>query len=176
MGYDCEERVYELLRTNVGFDEDIRFMSFLEDHIPTYIFIITYNHKEQQSIFRILKLKKNKAAYETFKIDESKETITENIIDHINSGTFVRTRKKSIDNLELLPKNDGLFPADITGNEDDNVSRDTSYLLKKKQNNTTKHVNGKSYNSMANMFPSNGGGIASMHSLNNNGHMNSINQ
>ncbi len=161
IGYDCEERVYELLRANVGDHEEIRFLSFLEDHIPSYLFLVTYNRKEKQSIFRILKLKKNKQTYETFKIEESRNTITENILQNINKGNFRRTRKKSIDNLELLPKTKEVYP-EITGN----TSKDTNYLIKKSAK-TAKHLNSKNYSSMfQNIFTSNNGGIASMNSLN----------
>lgn len=46
IGYDHEKRVYELLKSFVSFDEEIRFLSFLEDHTPSFLFIITYNKKD----------------------------------------------------------------------------------------------------------------------------------
>ena len=46
VGYDYEKRVYELLRSFVNYDEEIRFISFLEDHIPSFLFLIIYNKKE----------------------------------------------------------------------------------------------------------------------------------
>ena len=59
IGYDYEKKVYELMRspvpseTNVGVstsspdgDEEIRFISFLDDHIPSFIFMICYNKRE----------------------------------------------------------------------------------------------------------------------------------
>lgn len=60
IGYDHEKRVYELYRSVVSYEEEIRHISFLEDHIPSFIFVITYNKKEEKSYFKILKLKKNK--------------------------------------------------------------------------------------------------------------------
>lgn len=60
VGYDHEKRVYELYRSVVNFEEEIRFISFLEDNIPSFIFMITYNTRENKTYFRILKLKKNK--------------------------------------------------------------------------------------------------------------------
>lgn len=50
---------------NENTNEEIRHISFLEDHIPNFIFVITFNKLEDKSYFRILKLKKNK------KYDES---------------------------------------------------------------------------------------------------------
>lgn len=46
VGYDYEKKVYELLRSNVSNDEEIRYIGFLEDHIPSYLFLIIYNTKE----------------------------------------------------------------------------------------------------------------------------------
>jgi WD40 repeat protein len=46
VGYDYEKRVYELLRSFVNYDEEIRFISFLEDNVPSYLFLICWNKKE----------------------------------------------------------------------------------------------------------------------------------
>ena len=59
IGYDYEKRVYELLRSFVSFDEEIKYISFLEDHIPSFIFLITYNKREEKSYIKIYKIKKN---------------------------------------------------------------------------------------------------------------------
>ena len=60
IGYDYEKRVYELLRSSVSLEEEIKFISFLEDHNPSFVFVITYNSREIKSYIKILKLKKNK--------------------------------------------------------------------------------------------------------------------
>jgi len=52
--------VYELFRQTVGFDEQIRFISFLDDNLPSFIFIITFDSREKKTQFKILKLFKNK--------------------------------------------------------------------------------------------------------------------
>ena len=59
IGYDHDKKVYELLRDFVTFEEEIKFISFLEDHMPAFLFIITLNKKENITYFKILKLKKN---------------------------------------------------------------------------------------------------------------------
>ena len=60
IGYDFEKRVYELLRGKPASpEEEIRFVSFLDDHNPAFIFIVTYDVKEQKSSIKILKIKKN---------------------------------------------------------------------------------------------------------------------
>lgn len=104
VGYDYEKRVYELLKSFVGFDEEIRFISFLEDNNPSFLFLIIYNKKEQCSHFKIYKLKKNKK-YDHLqqKIEETKNFVTEKIIENINKGHFKKKRKKSYDNMELVP-------------------------------------------------------------------------
>lgn len=104
IGYDYEKRVYELLRSMVTFDEEIRFISFLEDHIPSFIFLIIYNKKEQQTHFKIYKLKKNaKFDHPLHKIEETKSFVAEKIIENMNKGHFKKKRKKSYDNMELIP-------------------------------------------------------------------------
>ena len=43
IGYDRHERLFELVRSFVSFDEEIRVAQFLEEHIPSFIFLISYN-------------------------------------------------------------------------------------------------------------------------------------
>jgi hypothetical protein len=75
IGYNYEKRVYELMRSFVSFDEEIRFISFLEDHMPSFIFVITYNKRDEKSYIKIYKLKKNKKFDNTFKIEEKKSYV-----------------------------------------------------------------------------------------------------
>lgn len=104
VGYDYEKRVYELLRSFVNYDEEIRFISFLEDHIPSFLFLIIYNKKEKCTHFKIYKLKKNaKYDHPQAKIEETKSLVAEKIIENINKGHFKKKRKKSYDNMELVP-------------------------------------------------------------------------
>jgi len=77
VGYDYEKRVYELFRSFVSFDEEIRFISFLEDHVPSFLFIITWNKREQKTFIRILKLKKNEKFDDNLKIEETKREVAE---------------------------------------------------------------------------------------------------
>jgi hypothetical protein len=60
IGYDFEKRVYELIRQNIGEGEEIRYISFLEDLNPTFIFLVTFDKNIKKSFIKILKLKKNK--------------------------------------------------------------------------------------------------------------------
>jgi len=77
VGYDFEKRVYELLRAFVSFDEEIKFLSFLEDHIPSFLFLITWNKREMRSYIKILKLKKNKKFDNNLRIEETKKEVAE---------------------------------------------------------------------------------------------------
>ena len=76
LGYDYDKKVYELLRSYVNADEEIRFLSFIEDHVPSFILQITFNKKESTTNFKILKLKRNdKYDHEIMKIEESKNFV-----------------------------------------------------------------------------------------------------
>ena len=77
VGYDNEGKVYELYRSVVSFEEEIRHISFLEDNIPSFLFLITYNTREQKTYFKILKLVKNKKALQDFHVEETKASIHE---------------------------------------------------------------------------------------------------
>lgn len=103
IGYDYEKRVYELLRQSVSFDEEICFLSFLEDHIPTFLFVILYSKREGRSSIKILKMKKNKKFDDNLRIEETKKEVADQIIQNINKGNFKKKRKKSYDNMELIP-------------------------------------------------------------------------
>jgi WD40 repeat protein len=76
VGYDYEKKVYELLRSFVNPEEEIRFISFIEDHVPSFLLVITYNNRDLLTNFKILKLKKNgKYDHEDMKIEESKSFV-----------------------------------------------------------------------------------------------------
>lgn len=77
VGYDYERRVFELFRSVVSFEEEIKFISFLEDNTPSFIFMITFNTREQKTYFKILKLNKNKKFCQQidFNIEETKASM-----------------------------------------------------------------------------------------------------
>ena len=78
VGYDHENNVYELYRQKVGNDEDIRFISFLEDYMSTFIFMMTFSQIEQLTVVRILKLKKNPKYHAShIKIETTRNDIQE---------------------------------------------------------------------------------------------------
>ncbi len=45
-GFDHGKKVYDLIRAKIKPDEEIRFMSFIEDYIHKFLFLITHNQKE----------------------------------------------------------------------------------------------------------------------------------
>ena len=102
VGYDLQRVVYELHRSSVGFDEEIRFVSFLDDNLPSFIFMIIFSAMEQKTIFKILKLSKNKEYELDFHVQDSKTKIKKQIIDNYKLGNFQERRKKSYDNIELV--------------------------------------------------------------------------
>ena len=60
------------MRSHVANEEKIKFVTFLEDNIPQFIFKITENSKENITYFKIMKLKKNKNYLDSSKIEETK--------------------------------------------------------------------------------------------------------
>eukprot|EP00347_Sterkiella_histriomuscorum_P017818 403347867 len=110
-GYDHEKRVYELYayQTKESDHEEIRHISFLEDHIPTFIFKITYKKDEGKSYFKILKLRKNKKYTDKQLQDNQNQELSRSILkedmkQQYEKGNFKERRKKSYDNVELIPK------------------------------------------------------------------------
>lgn len=65
------------MRSFVSFDEEIRFISFLEDQIPSFVFMITYNKREEKSYIKIYKIRKNKKFDNGFKIEETKNFVAQ---------------------------------------------------------------------------------------------------
>lgn len=111
VGYDHEKRVYELFHQKQT--ERIRFVSLLEDNTPNFLFLITENSEDQQTSFKILKLKKNEK-YEDpnltsspqsgQRIEQTKDQIQKKILTGFKEGNFHQRHKKSYDNVELILK------------------------------------------------------------------------
>jgi len=114
VGYDAHERVYELIRSFVSVDEELRFVSFLEDHVPSFLLLIAYNSRTQSSVFRIMKLRKNHDYEEAHHLEESKDFIAGRIMQNLQQGNFKKRQRKSFENMELTPAtatvNKNLFP------------------------------------------------------------------
>ena len=45
LGYDFEKKLYELHRTRLNFESEIRFISFIEDYNSSFLFLIVYNNQ-----------------------------------------------------------------------------------------------------------------------------------
>lgn len=62
VGYEHahDKRIYQLYRSQFLTQEKIKFISFLDDHIPTFLFMITENENDGKTMFKIVKLVKNK--------------------------------------------------------------------------------------------------------------------
>ncbi len=71
--------------------------------MPTFLFLIIYNKSECKSYIKILKMKKNKNFDDALRIEETKKDVADQIIQNINKGNFKKKRKKSYDNMELIP-------------------------------------------------------------------------
>jgi len=100
LGYDAEEKVYELLRSFVPPGESIRYIGFLEDQLPNFLLLITYG--DQGSQFKIMKLKKNPNFQEEFN-EEAQGHLQERIIDQMKEGKLREKRRRSMDNIEVVP-------------------------------------------------------------------------
>jgi hypothetical protein len=48
-------------------------------------------------------MKKNKKFDDALRIEETKKDVADQIIQNINKGNFKKKRKKSYDNMELIP-------------------------------------------------------------------------
>ena len=88
IGYDRHERVFELTRSFVGVDEEIMYSRFLDDHIPSFIFLILWNKKEQCTILKILKLKRNVHFDMDNQFEENNQKLHENVLSDITKGNF----------------------------------------------------------------------------------------
>ncbi|CDW75572.1 UNKNOWN [Stylonychia lemnae] len=127
VGYDHNKNVYELYKQCVSYDEEIRHIQFIEDHVPSFVFLITFNKLEQKSYFKILKLRKNKDFQKDQagrKIEETKMQIQLDLIQKYKMGDFKEKRKKSYDNLELVPTKQSL-----NSQANDNSGRNSVMLI-----------------------------------------------
>lgn len=126
MGYNQNQNVYELLRETVGENEEIRFISFLQDNLPGYLFIIIYDKEKNQTYLNVNQVKKNnellldaqlqedndgffdeqeinkvltKDIYGAIEYDNRK--VNEKIVNGMHQGLFKAKRYRPIDNYEL---------------------------------------------------------------------------
>ena len=81
IGYDHRKHVYELLRQSVSDPEnqEIRFVSFLEDSQPYYLLILVYDKIQEKTNLQIMEIKKNQkvrdeilSVYEKIEQDSTK--------------------------------------------------------------------------------------------------------
>lgn len=113
IGFDHEKRVYELYSESFAErpDEEIRHVSFLEDNIPAFLFLVIYNRTTNKSHIKILKMRKNAEFEKALKIKEdgefnlelTKSVVNKEIKDNYEQGVFKERRKRSFDNVELIP-------------------------------------------------------------------------
>ncbi len=111
MGYDNNDNVYQLYRGTVESAEEIKFISFLEDNNPSFLFVVSFNRIDKHTAFKILRLRKNVEGDKeniSKELPSDRETVNakleEKILDNIKKGHFEYKRQKSIDNIECVPK------------------------------------------------------------------------
>ena len=110
VGYDHRKHVFELLRQQVTdtTNQSIRFIDFLEDNQPSYLLMLVYDKITKKTSLMIMQFKKteivrdeSQGIYEQIETDNRK--IGNMIKEGVRQGKFTKSRKKSIDNFELVP-------------------------------------------------------------------------
>lgn len=87
---------------------EIKFIDFLEDSLPNYLLMITHDKVVNKSYLHIEWIKKNAEVKEDSqsiyqKIETDNRQLGNEVREGVRAGTLTRTRKKSIDNFELVP-------------------------------------------------------------------------
>ena len=110
VGYDHRKHVFELLRQQVtdSDNHEIKFIDFMEDSQPQYLLLLISDRQTQKTMMQIKQIKKDEQVicesqqvYSVIETDTHR--LTEQIKDNWKRGNFKKSRRKSMDNFELLP-------------------------------------------------------------------------